>query len=55
VKNTRREFILKSAMGTGIIAGGLSSCQSKPEASGQALDDRYGKLLNDPPFHKKII
>jgi L-alanine-DL-glutamate epimerase-like enolase superfamily enzyme len=44
VKNTRREFILKSAMGTGIIAGGLSSCQSKPEASGQALDDRYGKL-----------
>ncbi len=31
-------------MGTGILAGGLSSCQSQPEASGQGLDDRYRKL-----------
>jgi len=44
MKNTRREFIIKSAMGTAMLAGGLSSCQSKPEASGQALNERYRKL-----------
>jgi len=44
MKNTRREFILKSTMGAGIIAGGLSSCQSEPEASVHALNDRYRKL-----------
>ena len=44
MKNTRREFILKSAMGTGLLAGGLSSCQSKPEALNQVLSDRYRKL-----------
>jgi len=44
MKNTRREFILKSTMGAGIIAGGLSSCQSEPEASVHTLNDRYRKL-----------
>jgi L-alanine-DL-glutamate epimerase-like enolase superfamily enzyme len=44
MKNTRREFILKSAMGTGLLAGGLSSCQSEPEALGQVLSDKYSKL-----------
>jgi L-alanine-DL-glutamate epimerase-like enolase superfamily enzyme len=41
MKNTRREFILKSAMGTGLIAGGISSCQSQSEASDQVVYDRY--------------
>ena len=31
-------------MGTGLIAGGLSSFQSKPEVSDQVLYDRYSKL-----------
>ena len=44
MKNTRREVILKSAMGTGLLAGGLSSCQSEPEALGQVLSERYSKL-----------
>jgi L-alanine-DL-glutamate epimerase-like enolase superfamily enzyme len=44
MKNTRREFILKSTMGAGLLAGSLSSCQSKPEVSVHALNDRYRKL-----------
>ena len=44
MKNNRREFIIKSAMGTAMLAGGLSSGQSKPEASGLDLNERYGKL-----------
>ncbi len=44
MKNTRREFLLKSAMGTGILAGGLSSCKSVPETSTVDLNDRYSKL-----------
>ena len=31
-------------MGTGLLAGSLNSCQSKPEASDQSLNDRYRKL-----------
>ena len=44
MKNTRREFILKSAMGTGLLSGGFGSCQAIPESAGQELDDRYRKL-----------
>ncbi len=31
-------------MGAGLLAGSLSSCQSKPEVSVHALNDRYRKL-----------
>ncbi len=31
-------------MGTGLLAGGICSCQSKPETSDQVLSDRYRKL-----------
>ena len=31
-------------MGTGLLAGGLSSCQSEPEALGQVLSEKYSKL-----------
>jgi hypothetical protein len=41
MKNTRRDFIIKSAMGTGLLAGGLSSCQPGSEGSGQVLNDRF--------------
>jgi hypothetical protein len=44
MKNTRREFILKSTMGTGLLAGGLSSCQSGPEVSGEVRNGKYSKL-----------
>ena len=44
MKNTRREFLLKSAMGAGLITGGLSSCQAEPVASDQGLNERYRKL-----------
>jgi L-alanine-DL-glutamate epimerase-like enolase superfamily enzyme len=44
MKNTRREFILKSAMGTGLLAGGFASCQSDPKVSGQVSNDRYQKI-----------
>lgn len=41
---TRRDFIVKGAMGTGLLAGGLSSCQIKPETSNEAINERYRKL-----------
>ena len=31
-------------MGAGLLTGSLGSCQSKPEASVHALNDRYRKL-----------
>ena len=44
IKNTRREFLLKSAMGTGLLAGGVSACNSVPATSVDGLNDRYRKL-----------
>ena len=44
MKNTRREFIIKGAMGTGLLAGGLSSCQAESGDSGMVINDRYKKL-----------
>ncbi len=58
MKNTRREFILKSTMGAGLLAGGISSCQSGPEASGQVLNDRYSKLdevLSRPVLKSELL
>ncbi len=44
MNRTRRDFIVKGAMGTGLLAGGLSSCQTKPETSNEVLNERYRKL-----------
>ncbi len=44
MKNTRREFILKSTIGAGLLAGGLSSCQPKSDGSDQDVNERYRKL-----------
>jgi L-alanine-DL-glutamate epimerase-like enolase superfamily enzyme len=63
MRNTRRDFIFKSAMGTGLLAGGLSSCQSKPEDLEQGLNDRYRILdevlampvLKPEPFTDPVI
>lgn len=53
MKNSRREFIVKSALGTGLLAGGLGSCQAKTEETDQVLNERYRKL--DDVMSKPVL
>jgi len=53
MKNSRREFLVKSAMGTGLLAGGLGSCQSNPGALKHDLNEPYQKL--DEVMEKPVL
>lgn len=44
MKNTRRDFLTKSVLGTSLIAGGFSSCLSNTNAAQPDIEGNYRKL-----------
>jgi len=46
LKNTRRTFLTKSALGATLLAGGLSSCKSESKTLSQNKDENY-RILDE--------
>ncbi len=46
MKNTRRTFLTKSALGATLLAGGLSSCKSESKTLSQNKDENY-RILDE--------
>lgn len=44
MKNTRRDFLTKSALGATFLAGGLSSCKSEPKILNESIEENYSIL-----------
>jgi L-alanine-DL-glutamate epimerase-like enolase superfamily enzyme len=44
MKNTRRDFLAKGALGATVLAGGWSGCSSKVNSAPESFMDRYSKL-----------
>lgn len=44
MKNTRRDFLTKSALGATFLAGGLSSCKSESKGLNETIEEKYSIL-----------
>ena len=53
MKNTRRKFLTKSALGATFFASAISSCQANPQIDKEDIGNKYEKL--DDAVSKPII
>lgn len=53
MKNTRRDFLTKSALGATFLAGGLSSCKSESKILNEGIEQNYNVL--DEVLIKPIV
>ncbi len=58
MKNTRRDFLTKSALGATFLAGGLSSCKSESKIPNEGIEENYSilnKVLAQPIIKSNLF